>query len=213
MTFRALLSLVGTQPFFDLAAIVQLSGGSRAALRIQLFRWTGKGMILSLRRGMYTLAEQYRRIPLNPAELANYLHRPSYLSGLWALGFYGLIPEKVVTWTSVTSREPRLFENAFGVFEYRHIKQNGFFGYRAVDIQGRKVMLAEPEKALLDFWHMNKGPWGKARMGEMRFQNRNAVDQAKLEEYAGRYKSPRLSQAAQVWRSLADEEIEGAVDL
>ena len=170
-------------------------------------------MVLPLRRGMYTLAEQYRRIPLNPAELANYLHRPSYLSGLWALGFYGLIPEKVVTWTSVTSREPRRFENAFGAFEYRHIKRNGFFGYRAVDIQGRKVMLAEPEKALLDFWHLNKGPWGKARMEEMRFQNRKAISRPRLQEYARRFGSPRLAQAAQVWRTLIDEETEGAVDL
>ena len=74
-------------------------------------------------------------------------------------------------------------------------------------------MLAEPEKALLDFWHLKKGPWGKARMEEMRFQNRTAVDQAKLEEYARRYESPRLFQAAQVWHSLIDEETEGAVDL
>ena len=63
---------------------------------------------------MYTLSETYRRTPVTPAVLANALYRPSYLSGLWALGHYDLIPERVVRFTSVTSRVPRRFENPVG---------------------------------------------------------------------------------------------------
>jgi hypothetical protein len=89
-----------------------------------------QGKVIGLRRGMYTLAETYRRAPLTPAALANQLYRPSYLSGLWALGYHDLIPERVVWLTNVTARVPRRFGNPFGVFDYRNIKQDCFFGYR-----------------------------------------------------------------------------------
>jgi len=155
---------------------------------------------------MYALAQRYRRTQLNPAELANHLYRPSYLSREWALGFYGLIPEMVVTYTSTTSRVPRSFQNGVGTFEYRHVKRAAFFGYRAVEIQGRKVLLADRAKALLDFWHLASKPWTVERMAEMRFQNFGAVDQAVLSEYATRFESPRLRRAADVWCELAEAE-------
>jgi len=213
MKFESLLEKVATQPFFDLATVVQQFREERADLRTQLYRWTKTGKLLSLRRGMYTLADRYRKVPLNPAELANHLYRPSYLSGLWTLGFYGLIPEKVATFTSVTPRVPRRFENAVGRFEYRHVKQSAFFGYRIAEVLGRKVLLAEPEKALLDLWHLAAGAWSEERMREMRFQNRDAVDSGRLEEYAEVLDSPRLRHAAKLWGKLARADHDGTVEL
>jgi len=162
---------------------------------------------------MYALAERYRRLSVNPAELANYLYRPSYLSREWALGFHGMIPEKVVTYTSVTSRVPRRFDNPYGTFEYRHVKRSAFFGYRALDMQGRKVLLADPAKALLDFWHLASGPWTVDRMAGMRFQNFDAVDRELLREHAARFDSPRLLRAVAVWCQLADSERDGSDEL
>lgn len=213
MTHQEMLTLLGGQSFFDLAMAVQLSGEDRANLRTQLYRWVKQGKLLSLRRGMYAWPEPYRRVPLNPAELANALQRPSYLSGIWALGYYELIPEKVVTYTSVTSRTPRRFRNGGGVFEYRHIKPAFFFGYVTIELDGRRVLVAEPEKALLDLWHLSKGEWSVERMDEMRFQYFDAVRPKRLEEYARRFDSPRLLAAVRVWRAAAKEAKEGTVTL
>jgi len=213
MNLDSLIESVAAQPYFDLATVVQLSGEERAHVRTQLYRWTKAGKLIGLRRGMYALADRYRKVPINPADLANHLYRPSYLSCLWALGFFGLIPEKVVAFTSVTPRVPRRFENPLGRFEYRHVKQSAFFGYRAVEIQGGKVLLAEPEKALLDHWHLGSGTWNVDRMEAMRFQNREAVDPARLARYAERFESPRLLRAAKVWTDLASVEREGTVEL
>jgi len=213
MKFDSFIETVASQPFFDLATVVQLSGEERAQVRTQLYRWTRAGKLLPLRRGMYTLADRYRKVPINPAELANHIYRPSYLSGLWALGFYGLIPEKVVLFTSVTTRVPRRFENSLGRFEYRHVKQSAFFGYRIAEIDGRKVFLADPEKALLDLWHLGKGKWNEARMGEMRFQNRDAVDPEKLKHFVEEFDSRRLKSAAKTWSELTSTEHEGTVEL
>jgi predicted transcriptional regulator of viral defense system len=213
MKFDTLIEMTTSQPFFDLATAVHLSGEERAHVRTQLYRWTKSGKVLPLRRGVYTLADRYRKVPVNPAELANHIYRPSYLSGLWALGFYGLIPERVVTHTSVTTRVPRRFENTLGLFEYRHVKQSAFFGYRSADIQASKVMLADPEKALLDLWHLGKGEWCEERMEAMRFQNRDAVDRDRLERYAGLFESPRLLRAVKVWSESAEIEREGTAEL
>ena len=121
MKFEKLISIIGQLPFFDLAMVVQLSGEERTKIRTQLHRWIRAHKILPLRRGMYALAEPYRRQEVFPPALANELYKPSYLSGIWACGYYGLIPEKVVTYSSVTTRVPRSFTNAFGTFQYSNV--------------------------------------------------------------------------------------------
>ena len=213
MKFDDLLSMVAGQSYFDLATLVQLSGEQRPKLRTQLSRWLKAGKLLPLRRGMYALAGRYRVDAVNPAELANQIYRPSYLSLEWALGFYGLIPEMVVTYTSVTSRAPRRFVNHFGSFDYRHVKQDAFFGFVTTLIQGHKVLLATPEKALLDHWYLNPGPWTPSRMAEMRFQHGGQLDRRQLQQVADRFASPRLYRALDVWRDFTDSQESGTVEL
>ncbi|MFA7157987.1 MAG: hypothetical protein WC299_01700 [Kiritimatiellia bacterium] len=213
MRYEQLLSAVRKMPYFDLPAVVQLSGDARQTLRMQLSRLIKKGKIKSLRRGMYSLAEPYRKVSPSPAMLANRIYTPSYLSFHWALGYYGLIPEKVVLFTSATPRAPRLFENEFGNFQYKHIKPDCFAGYQAVDVDGQKVLVALPEKALLDFWHIEDGEWTAERMAAMRFQNLELVSLKKLNKYAGMFQSPRLVRAVKNWRVYAKAAMEGVKEL
>lgn len=209
MKYDVLVSQLGRQGFFDLATVVQLTGEKRESLRIQLSRWCRSGKLISLRRGMYAFPDAGRSTKINPAVLANRLYHPSYISTHWALGFYDLIPEKVVIYTSVTQRVPSVFENPFGTFRYQHIKREAFFGYQVQSLSNQDVVIASPEKALLDFWHLARGEWTHNRMAGMRFQNMNIIDQIKLQEYADAYRSPRLRHAAALWCSMAEDEEEG----
>lgn len=213
MNFNTLLDLLGNLGWFDLATAVQISSCPRKILETQLHRWCKSGKLIPLRRGMYAFAENYRHRAINPAQLANHLYTPSYLSTYWALGFYGLIPEKPVVYTSVTARVPRKFNNAFGNFMYRHVKATAFFGYHRVLLDDAEVLLAEPEKALLDLWHLESGKWSRARMEEMRFQNVGIVDTAKLADYAERFVSPRLVATTLIWNAMAQADQEGTVEL
>ena len=213
MKFAELVGLTGTVPCFDLPLLVQAFDDRREVIRVQLSRWMTQGNVIGLRRGMYTLADMYRRAPLTPALLANQLYRPSYLSGLWALGYYDLIPEGVVCLTSVTPRGPRRFENAFGVFEYRNIKQDSFFGYRATAHAGGEIMVADPEKALLDHWHLTAGEWTPDRLDEMRYQHMDVIDHDRLAAYAARFRRPRLDRAVGRWLAHAADAEEGTVTL
>jgi predicted transcriptional regulator of viral defense system len=213
MNYDALVAMFSKQGYFDLPTVAQLSNERRHTLRVQLHRWCNGGKLIPLRRGMYAFPDRYRPGVINPSELANHLYTPSYISRHWALGYFGMIPEAVVTYTSVTSRVPRTFTNAFGTFRYQHVKQSAFFGYNATRIGESRVLLAEPEKALLDFWHLERGTWNEPRMREMRFQNTDTVDVTKLRSYAERFESPRLVACVNLWQEVMRMETEGTVSL
>jgi predicted transcriptional regulator of viral defense system len=210
MKFDRLIHLLGNQSCFDLASVVQFGEDHRESLKRQLCRWCKAGKLVPLRRGNYALAPDYRKSAVNPAELANQLYSPSYLSDTWALGFFGLIPERVVVYTSITSRGPKTFQNACGHFRYRHVKPEAFFGYRPMEISGRRVLLAEPEKALLDHWYLGKGEWNESRLSEMRLQNLEQIRCDRLIGYASRFKSLQLSRTVELYvRSIHRLEPEG----
>jgi len=213
MDYASLVKLAGMLPCFDLALLVQSFDDRREAIRVQLSRWMKQGKLVGLRRGVYTLPDAYRRVPVTPAKLANDLYRPSYLSGLWALGFYDMIPERVVWLTSVTPRVPRRFENPLGVFDYRNIKRDCFLGYSSLRHGGEEILVAKPEKALLDHWHLTPGEWTSERLAEMRYQHVDQVAEDRLREYAMYFRSPRLDRAVERWLSLAAEEAKGTVTL
>lgn len=209
MKFGQLVELVADLPYFDLPLLIQMIQAERESVRVQLSRWMKQGKVIGLRRGLYTLASPYRRATLRPEMLANDLHRPSYLSGLWAMGYYDLIPEKVVWYTSVTARSPCRYENALGLFVYHHVSRERFFGYRKTDDAG--FFIAEPEKAILDHWHLTEGVWTIHRLAEMRYQNLDQLDVKRLRDYARRMSSPRLSRTIELLLEMTgrkDQEVE-----
>jgi len=213
MKLADIISATRNMPYFDLATIAQLSGEPRQSLRMQLSRLVRQGKLQSLRRSMYVLGAPYRKVDPNPAILANRIYTPSYLSFHWALGYYGLIPEMVFMFTSATTRVPRLFKNEFGSFLYKHIKPDGFAGYQVVEIDRQKVLIAAPEKALLDLWHIENGEWTTERMAGMRFQNFEAVSLKKLTGYVELFQSPRLVRAVRNWRAYVKAEMKGVKEL
>lgn len=213
MTLENLAAIVGNLPAFDIATLMQMTGEDRAAVINQLYRWSRAGKIIPLRRGLYTLGDLYRRTPIPAPLIANILHRPSYISGLWALSYFGLIPESVPVYTNVTTRTPREFENPFGRFEYRNIKQDFFFGYTETTIMGSSIIIASMEKALIDLFHLTPGEWTFSRVAEMRFQQTDLVDHELLRSHAERMDKPRLIRAVEEWLKFSERETEGDVEL
>jgi len=119
----------------------------------QLHLWVKKGYLLKLRNGVYAFVKDRERI--KSEEIATLLYQPSYLSLESALAWYGLIPEMVYAHVSVTARINRTFTNVFGTFIYRHLKAELFWGYTEIKTDHGHYLLAEPEKALLDYIYLN----------------------------------------------------------
>ncbi|MCG2707969.1 MAG: hypothetical protein L6404_04905 [Candidatus Omnitrophica bacterium] len=104
-------------------------------------------VFLKIRNGLYALRADM------PAEepIANRLYEPSYISFEYALSRYGIIPESVYTITSATTRTTREFIVNNKSFTYSRIKKQAYRGYRTEKIGGITVLIAEPEKALVDY--------------------------------------------------------------
>ncbi|MDD3905679.1 MAG: hypothetical protein PHS46_03995 [Candidatus Omnitrophica bacterium] len=186
------------------AADLLLFEGKRQAARNQLNRWLNKGLVLKLRRGLYILNENDRKIDPSSRYLANQLYAPSYVSLEYALGFYGLIPERVRDVTSVTTKKTARFINIMGVFTYQHVKPEAFRGYTAVkDENGFDLLIASPEKAAIDFLYLSLDRIKKPNIdifeSSFRFQNTEELDCKKIIAMAALFKNKKLTKLARLF--------------
>lgn len=134
----------------------------------QLSQWVKKGYLLKLKNGLFALSEKSKE--LRTETVAFNLYQPSYVSLEWALAKYGLIPEMVYNCTSVTTKTTRNFKNKFGNFIFRSIKESMFFGYKKIEENEQIYLIAEPEKALVDYVYLNI----------KKINNQNDIDEIRL---------------------------------
>jgi len=104
-------------------------------------------LFLKVRNGLYALRIDQPRDEV----VANRLYAPSYISFEYALSHYSIIPESVYTITSATTRTTREFVVNNKSFTYSRIKKQAYRGYRAEKMGAITVLIAEPEKALVDY--------------------------------------------------------------
>jgi len=147
-----------------------------STLRHQLSKWKSQGKLIELRKGFYVLPPKIRPTPPS-FYIANVLLFPSYISLQSALAYYGFIPEAVFPVTSISTRRTRKFSTPLGVFIYRKIKPELFWGCSRVKIGGFYVLIATPEKALLDTIYITH-----EKPESLRLQNLEELDRKKLEK-------------------------------
>ena len=204
MKFQELVEVVADEPVFETGLL--LAGAvDPGDLRRQLSRWTHRGRIRQLRRGLYTLAPPWEKRPPHPFVVANRLVRGSYVSGLSALAFVQAIPEYVAEVTSVTPGRPHLRPTPLGRFSFRHLKPGLLFGYRQLALgDGQRAFVAEPEKALLDLIHLHPGGDDAAYLRELRLDfDRLRIE--RLKAFAKACATPKLARAADCIRGIAGE--------
>lgn len=88
--------------------------------------------------------------------MANLIYGPSAISLNYALSFYGLIPERTITITSITNKRNKLFITPVGEFTYTYLNNKKYSV--GIDLLAQSkdhfVLMATPEKALCDFIHL-----------------------------------------------------------
>lgn len=119
------------------------------AARKFILRNVKKGIYEKIKRGLYF----DKNFKPSEMEIANKLYYPSYVSFEYALSYYGIISETVYSITSSTPKTTRNFIVAGVNYDFFHIKNKVFTGYVKKDISGQLVYLAEPEKALADYFY------------------------------------------------------------
>lgn len=178
--------------------LFSLFPGSKGYWRLALNRWAKQGKVIRLKRGLYTLPEDVRKVSLSLRWLANALYSPSYLSLEYLLSWYELIPERVYAVTSVALNKTQTFQNSLGQFVYRHLKKELFWGFRAGrDEFQREVLMAFPEKALLDFIYLNAEwePTLSFMEKNIRLQGLENLQKKRLKEFGLKFGSKKISAA------------------
>ncbi len=110
------------------------------------------GELIRLKRGMYIAPGSNQGKLLSPELIANHLLGPSYVSMETALAHYGMIPERVYSILSMTTRRAKQFVTPLGSFSYIHSGAAYFrigLVQELVD-QQYAFLIASREKALCD---------------------------------------------------------------
>lgn len=120
--------------------------------RVKINDLLKKKEIIRVKKGLYVFGTKLSREPYSRETLANLIYGPSYISLEYALSFYGLIPERVETVTSVTNKRNKFFNTPVGGFSYRYINPK-FYSYGITLYQSdahHSILIASKEKAISD---------------------------------------------------------------
>jgi len=194
MRYSEFANKFNNYPYFRSDSL-RFFGKQYRTLQNQLKAWEKQGKIIRLRREFYTLNDKDRRVGLSRPFIANSIYPDSYISLEYAMSLAGLIPEMVSTLTCVSLHKRASFENAYGLFTYRQISPSIFFGFRKEkDEFGLSHLIAEPEKALLDFLFFAKvaRPSRSFLEDSLRLQNLGTLAISRLREFAKRFAMKKI---------------------
>ena len=144
-----ILRPLGNVPVSSAVVKSLISGYSNPSAKIKL--WIEQGYLVPLKRGLYIVSPEITHQEPCLGLIANHLYAPSYVSMQYALRQYGLIPERVMLITNITTCHARSFSNSFGSFAYHSVGRAYFAPGITSQTEGlSSYMIATPEKALVD---------------------------------------------------------------
>lgn len=169
------------------------------------------GNIVRIKKGLYIFGEGYRRGFVCKEALANQIYGPSYISLEYALSYYGLIPERVETITSVALGRSKKFHTPIGSFFYKHLSHEKYslgFTLKTID-DFHSILIATPEKALLDIVYFSKGLNLKIPLEEYFYEDLRIEESTlkelyvnMLEEISRQFSHARISRVVKFIKSL-----------
>jgi|SRR5579862_6746316 len=120
--------------------------------RDKISEWLKSGDLIRVKKGLYVFGKQLAQIPYSLEVLANLIYGPSAISLSYALSFYGLIPERVTTITSITNKRNKAFSTPVGEFTYQYLNPLKYPIEIELSASSNKnhFLIASPEKALCD---------------------------------------------------------------
>lgn len=205
---ESLRSQIGREEFDYQALLSALSG--YASPRDRITALLRSGAIIRAKKGLYVFGPEYRREPFSRELLANLIYGPSFISLDYALGYYGLIPERVEAVTSVCAGRARRFETPVGLFIY-HPTPCCSAGVGRAGQGDTRFLIAVPERALADRIRAERSDTGRTQkeMAQYLFENLRleeadvrAMDAGLMEELAEALHSRKVRSCAALIRAL-----------
>lgn len=134
--------------------------------------------LVRLKNGFFLISEKIESgIPYE--QIANLLYGPSYLSLEWALSFYGMIPERVHTITSMTLGRDKEYHTPVGSFMYRRLSSTSYpLGIMQKQNSTGGFLIACPEKALADLVYITCRGMNKKQLMEELLESKRMDEEA-----------------------------------
>lgn len=154
-TYKKLAGL----PYFTLATVLSISGGSENSVNQGLKEYTNNGQLIRLKNGYYTSRDFYLNHKHQPdffAYLAYILLSPSYLSMEFILRKADILSDATFGYSSITTKKTSSFANQFGHYSYHNIKEDLFTGYKESYFLTYKYYEASLAKAFFDYIYIHK---------------------------------------------------------
>jgi|SRR5208283_2535136 len=122
----------------------------------------------------------------SPRDLVNVLRNDAYVSLDSGLREYGISTQSPRTLTCVTKERPRDFKAKTITISYRSISPRLYWGFVRKTTRYGSYLIAEPEKAILDWIYLGIQNGAAPALDELDF---GGVDRPKLLNYARRFPS------------------------
>src|ERR1700693_167475 len=150
-------------------------------VRNTLRRYESKGLVERVAPKIYI---NHFNQQFSPRDLTNVLRRQSYISLESALVERGIISQNPSLLLCVTLELPQSFKTRSVSITYRRISPDLYWGFEEKNTRYNKYLIAEPEKALLDWIYLTRHEGLPTPLDELQWQFLSAP---KLREYALRF--------------------------
>lgn len=170
-----------------------------------------QGELIRLKGGFFLIRELAQKGAIPFEQIANLLYGPSYISLEYALSFYGMIPEAVYVYTSITLGRAKQFHTEIGSFRYHHLSRERYqVGVTHKENQQGGFFIATPEKALADsVFHLCQGMTQEELLVDLTESKRielsvlRHLNQALMQQIADAYRSKIIRTLAEgmIWIS------------
>ena len=159
---------------------------TRSAIKKRIYDLKEKGWLISLKRGLYFIADITSRgfVGISPFVIANAFVKDSYISLESGLSFYNLFEQMLRTTTSITINKSIHYEFQDHTYRFLKIKNELYFGFRTIALEGHYIMMVELEKLILDFLYFKNDTYSIDLIIEKVEKIKDLLDKEKLFDYA-----------------------------
>ena len=145
----------------------------------------GNGWLIRIKRGLYAISDFNNRgfLSLSPYIVANLLVKDSYVSFESALSYYGMFDQWTNKVISIAKNRYKAIQLGSNEYSFINAKDQFFFGWKEITIEGRVSRIATSEKALIDIIHFHKSKYSVDLVIEKLQEHRESLDIEKVCEY------------------------------
>ncbi|TAK75735.1 MAG: hypothetical protein EPO11_05110 [Gammaproteobacteria bacterium] len=168
--------------------------------RDKITEWLKSGDLVRVKKGLYIFGQRVAMVPYSHEILANLIYGPSAVSLQYALAYYGLIPERVITVTSITNKRNKSFSTPVGGFTYHYLSPIKYpVGIELMrPSKNNHFLMASPEKALCDHIYLTDK---SIKLDDLEAVNAYLLYDLRIDEGALRsFKISKLSAISKIYK-------------